>query len=482
VLIRQTLLYLPAQLLGPLAQLAAIVLWTHWLDPNEFGLFTLALAMQEAVYLLLLAFWSYFLLRFLPGADAPTRERMDAIESWVFFANALLQAALLSLVLRHLAHEWPSPALWTTLFVFALTRSYCTHLAERAKVADAIGVYTALQSVGPVAGLAIGWTWAGLAANGPAQIGPLEVLASYAIAQSLALLYAVWRLRLRLQLRKPDRATWRRVCVYGLPLAISGVLAWVPGNGIRFVVEHGMGLAAVGLFSVGWTLGQRACAFAAMLVTAAAFPIALRLEARGEKHQALQQVALNGALLCAVLVPTAAGLILLAEPLSRAAVSAPYIATTLSILPLATLAGLVKNLRSHFANQPFLLAQKTAWTLAIDVLETGLFLAAAAIGLRTMGLVGAAAGALMAVSVGALVSFAVAVRKLGMPVPVAHLARIALSTAVMAASLALLPPFAGWPRLLAAVALGAAVYAAALALSYRGHLGQLRSALRPNSP
>ena len=48
MLIRQTLLYLPAQLLGPLAQLAAIVLWTHWLDPNEFGLFTLAMAMQEA--------------------------------------------------------------------------------------------------------------------------------------------------------------------------------------------------------------------------------------------------------------------------------------------------------------------------------------------------------------------------------------------------------------------------------------------------
>ncbi|MEH6413492.1 lipopolysaccharide biosynthesis protein [Pseudomonas sp. CGJS7] len=481
MLIRQTVLYLPAQLLGPLAQLAAIVLWTHWLDPLEFGLFTLALATQEAVYLLFLAFWSYFLLRFLPGADRAERERMDAIETWVFFANAVLQSATLLALLAYVGHHWPDPGVLLTLFVFALTRSYCTHLAERAKVAQKIGVYTALQTIGPLGGLIIGWTWASLMAKGPAQIGPTQVLTAYAIAQTLSLLFAVPSLRLRLRPARPDPALARRIAVYGLPLAISGVLAWVPGNGIRFVVEHGLGIAAVGLFSVGWTLGQRACAFAAMLVTAAAFPIALRLEANGEKHRALEQLALNGALLCAVLWPTAAGLILLAAPLSKLAVSAPYLATTLSILPIATLAGLIKNLRSHFANQPFLLAQKTGWTLAIDVLETVLFLAGAAIGLRTLGLSGAAWGAFAAVSIGAALSFYIAVRRLGMPMPYAHLLRIGLATAAMAAALSLLPPLSGWAALLGAVALGGAVYAATLALSYRGHWGRLRASLSTTS-
>ncbi|MGH8080915.1 MAG: lipopolysaccharide biosynthesis protein [Lysobacter sp.] len=481
MLIRQTVLYLPAQLLGPLAQLAAIVLWTHWLDPNEFGLFTLALATQEAVYLLLLAFWSYFLLRFLPGADPALRERMDVVESWVFFANVVLQALMLFALLLYVSHEPPDPTLLLTLFVFTFTRSYCTHLAERAKVANAIGVYTALQSIGPVGGLIIGWTWASLMSKGPSQIGPSQVLVAYAIAQTLSLLFAIPSLRLRLHLKRPDTVLLRRICLYGLPLAVSGVLAWVPGNGIRFVVEHGLGIAAVGLFSVGWTLGQRACAFAAMLVTAAAFPIALRLEANGEKHRALEQLANNGALLCAVLLPTSAGLILIAPALSQLAVSAPYVATTLSILPIATLAGLVKNLRSHFANQPFLLAQKTSWTLAIDTLETALFLIGAAIGLRTTGLTGAAWGAFAAVLIGAVVSFAIAVRKLDMPLPLAHLARIAAATAAMSIALSLLPPLSGWPGLIGAVALGGAVYAIVLALSYRGHLGKLRGALNPTS-
>lgn len=479
MLIRQTVAYLPAQLLGPLAQLAAIVLWTHWLDPSEFGAFTLALAAQEAVYLLFLAFWSYYLLRFLPAADAVERAGMDAVESWVFAANVALQAAALAIVLRAVGGVWPDAGLWAALYAFAFTRSYCMHWAERAKAANAIGVYTALQCVGPVGGLALGWAWAHASADGIARFGPLQVLAAYAVAQSLSLLYALLRLRLRLRLRRPDPAMLRKIALYGLPLALSGLLAWVPGNGIRFVVEHSLGLAAVGLFAAGWTLGQRACAFAAMLVTAAAFPLALRLEAEGAQDRALRQLADNGALLCAVLLPTAAGLILLTAPLAQLAVSAPFVAATVEILPIATLAGLIKNLRSHFANQPFLLAQKTGWTLALDALETLLFLAGAALGLRALGLAGAAWGALAAVSVGALLSFFIAVRHLGLSLPWAHLSRIALATAAMSAALAWWPVPAGWPALIGASALGGAVYAAALALCYRGQLRELRARLFP---
>ena len=471
MLIRQTMLYLPAQLLGPLAQLAGIVLWTHWLQPSDFGLFTLAIAAQEAVYLLFLFFWSQFLLRFLSGADEGLRQKVDVIEMWVFFANCILQVIVLFGLLCFVLPAWPSASLLATLFVFTFTRSYCTHLSERAKVSEAIGIYTVLQTVGPVVGLLIGCVWARLSTPGPEQ-----VLAAYAIAQIVSLVIAIPRLRWYPRLKQPDSTVLRRACLYGLPLAASGLLAWVPANGIRFVIGHGMGIAAVGLFSVGWALGQRACAFSSMLVTAAAFPIALRLEADGKHEEALQQLSLNGALLCAVLLPTAMGLIVLAEPMMQAMISRQYIAVTLAILPLATMAGMVKNLRSHFINQPFLLAQKTALTLAIDVLETLALLVGVAIGLHFMGLVGAAWGALIAALIGALVSFFIAVYKLSMPVPGAHLAKITLATLVMGAVLHLLPPFAGWPRLIAAVILGGVVYTVTLALCYLDRLADLRTA------
>lgn len=477
MLIRQTVLYLPAQLLGPLAQLVGIVLWTHWLNPDQFGVFTLAMAAQEAVYLFLLSFWSYFLLRFLPGADAERRARIDTLEIWILSANVVLQAIVILIALRCMNGQWPAPSLLAVLIFYTLSRSYCTHLAERARVNGAIGTYTLLQTLGPAGGLLIGWSWTSVAV-----VGPVQVLAAYAMAQTLSLIVALHNLKLRGGRKTADDHTLAQAFRYGLPLAASGLLAWVPGNGIRFVIESGLGIAAVGLFSVGWTLGQRACSFAAMLVTAAAFPLALRLDATGGRAKALEQLSLNGALLCAALLPTAAGLILLAPVLTQAAVSKPYVATTLSVLPIAVLAGLIKNLRSHFANQPFLLAEKSVWTLALDALETVLFLAGAAIGIHMLGLVGAAWGALAAVTVGAVLAFAIAVRKLKMPLPGAHLLRIALATLIMSAVLYALPPLSGWYQLAAAVALGAAVYLAVLALNYRGHLGRLRTALQNPNP
>jgi O-antigen/teichoic acid export membrane protein len=281
-------------------------------------------------------------------------------------------------------------------------------------------------------------------------------------------------------LQRPDPALVRAAFTYGLPLAFSGALVWVSGNGIRFIIEHKMDTAAVGLFSVGWTIGQRASLFAAMLVTAAAFPLALRIDATGQRGKALQQLSTNGALLCAVLFPSCAGLAILSGPLTRLTVASDYVAVTAAILPIATLGGFIKNLRSHFANQPFLLAEKTRWTLALDVVEAVLFLAGAIAGLEWYGLVGAAAGSLLSVFVGAACAFWLAVKKLGMPMPVAHLARITLATAAMSA-VVLAMPAERWDTFLVTVVVGAGVYAGILALLYRGQLGEFRAALKPSA-
>lgn len=470
MLIRQTAQYLPAQLLGPLAQLVAIVLWTHWLAPPAFGLFTLAVALQEAVYLLLLSFWSYYVLRFLPGADGGQRARMDVVESWMLLSNLVLQPVVVLLSMRMVEGHWPPVPMFLVVLAFTFSRSYCSHLAERARSSAAIVRYTLLQVVGPIGGLLIGVAWAQVQ-----TIGAREVLLSYVLAQAVSLVCAAFGARVPPALRPLDRPTLRHALGYGLPLAVSGLVAWVPGNGIRFVVEHAMGMAAVGVFSVGWTLGQRASAFAAMLVTAAAFPLVLKLEAEGRMREAMAQLALNGALLWGVLLPAVVGLVVLTPALTRLAVSPPYVTVTLTVLPLAALAGLVKNLRSHFANQAFLLAQKTGWTLALDVVETSLFLLGVGAGLRAFGLAGAAWGALLAVTVGALAAFALAVLRLGMPLPVAHLLRVAFATLCMAAAVYAMPTLPGWGGLLLATLAGVLVYLTALAALYPRALLTLRA-------
>ena len=57
MLIRQTFLYLPAQLIGPLFQFIAAVVWTHWLMPDAYGVLTFIFAAQELAYILCNGWW-----------------------------------------------------------------------------------------------------------------------------------------------------------------------------------------------------------------------------------------------------------------------------------------------------------------------------------------------------------------------------------------------------------------------------------------
>ena len=64
MMIRQSLLYLPAQIIGPLMQLVAMVVWTHLVSDHTLGVSTLVIATHELLQLGFIAWWSQFALRF----------------------------------------------------------------------------------------------------------------------------------------------------------------------------------------------------------------------------------------------------------------------------------------------------------------------------------------------------------------------------------------------------------------------------------
>jgi O-antigen/teichoic acid export membrane protein len=71
MLIYQTLLYLPAQLLGPAFQLLAAIAWTHWLSPSEYGVLALIIAAQDLIFYVCLSWWSQYTTRYYAQHDEP---------------------------------------------------------------------------------------------------------------------------------------------------------------------------------------------------------------------------------------------------------------------------------------------------------------------------------------------------------------------------------------------------------------------------
>jgi len=64
MLLRQTILYLPAQIVGPLAQFLSVILWTYFLSPQEMGTFALITAAQELAYTAIVFWFTLYTVRY----------------------------------------------------------------------------------------------------------------------------------------------------------------------------------------------------------------------------------------------------------------------------------------------------------------------------------------------------------------------------------------------------------------------------------
>jgi O-antigen/teichoic acid export membrane protein len=289
---------------------------------------------------------------------------------------------------------------------------------------------------------------------------------SYALAQALGLIVALPLMRFKLRLPNIDWRLFERAWEYGAPLLLAAVLAWVSVQGIRFIVEHERGAAAVGLVTVGWWLGLRLTAFSALLVTGASFNVAVeRLRETGGEG-ALPQFATNGALLLAILVPSVIGAFLLNEQLVAALVAEPYRAITTEILPLSILAGALHAFRDHGTDQPFLIYARTKLAALSTGLEAVLTVLMCWAGLQIGGVYGAVAGCTVAAAIALVFSFALARTLFSYYLRWSDLARIAVATAAMALAESLMPEPAGITALVLEIGVSAVVYFAVMALLY----------------
>jgi O-antigen/teichoic acid export membrane protein len=462
MLLKRTILYLPAQIVGPLFQLVAMIVWTHVVNDHTLGVITLITATHELLQIGFLAWWSQYALRFFgryQGHD--DAERFYRTENVVILLSLVLQSIAMICVLLTVIATDTNPTLLTATVAYVISRSLNLYIAERARVRHQIGIYSIQQIVGPAIGFLIGLLL--IKTISPAPEWPLL---GYAVAQIFAALIVLPKVGYSRRIWPIDRDIIRHAINYGIPLIIGGALGWVGLNASRFVVNDMLGVAAAGLFAVGYGLGQRAAAVAAMLVTAAAFPLAVKSMEQDGSQAAMRQLADNGALLLGILAPSIAGIFLLRAEIVHLLIAAPFQAVTLAILPLSVLAGSIRNIRAHFGDQVFLLHSRTRLMVVVSGIDAAVTIVASLVCIHLWGLVGAATATVISAIAAASVSFAFGFTRFGLTLPWAHLARIALATLAMALLLARLPEARSYTMLAAHIAAGAALYVATIAILY----------------
>lgn len=466
MLIRQTLSYLPSQLLGPLMQFAAVIALTHYLSPADYGLTMLIFTSQELIFLATLSWWTFYMLRyggsFTSDAD---RARFRATEASVLLGATLLQMAA-ALVLIYISTGGLSPRFVIAAAAFVVTRSFLGFLSERARAEVRIRDFSFIQILAPFGGLCL--SVLAMQFEGPR---PGWVLAAFALVQGVVGLVIGWRMGVFARPGLPDRDILRASLKFGIVMILSGVLVWVSANLIRFVVQHMGGAEALGLLSVGWGLALRLAAMAGTLVTAAAYPMAVKAMMAGDVNGARHHISSNSALLMLVIAPAVAGLVAINEPMVKLLVAHEFQAMSIAILPAAILGAGIRNMRMHGWDQMYLLFEAQRPMLVMEVVEVVLVLVASIAGMHWGGVYGAVLANTAVAVLAAGVDYLYLRAKFGLHAPFGHYARIVLAALFMLGvlkagghlGLAISP---SWGGILLAALAGATLYALALALLF----------------
>jgi O-antigen/teichoic acid export membrane protein len=458
MLIRQTLLYLPAQIAGPLAQLAAAIVWTFWLTPEQLGGYALIWSIQELASVAVLGWWSAFVQRYASGLGTGDRrqdfERLEIVVQLGAVAAQILITVLAVLIL------FPADAtahMFVAIAAFTIVRTAAGHFAIRARAQGEAVAYTINVVCGALGGLALGL--AALQIWAPR----LDVLLwAYAIAQALGLLISFWFMQVGLARPAIDRRLAHDAWRFGWPVTASSGLMWVGAHAIRFVVEFTAGRTAVGLMSVGWWLGLRLASFAGVLVMGAAYNVAverMRTEGPDAARAQLSEIAV---LLIGLLAPLCVGGWMLAGPLAAHLVDPDYRDMTAAILPAALAAGALRVFQDSCVDAGFLVFERPRFPAIISAVDAVAAILGCVVGLWVGGISGAVWGAALGALATSIVGLMIAHRVYGFRVDLVDLARIACAAAAMAVVLALLAIPTSLAGLLGTVALGAAAYGAAL--------------------
>jgi O-antigen/teichoic acid export membrane protein len=454
MLVRHTLLYLPAQLLAPLIQFATILAWAHLLSPEQVGIATLVVAIQDISFALFYAWWAQFTLRHLSRFRAsPELRAFLGTEAVALGASTLLQLVVIPPVLLLYFGETLNPALLSTILAYLVTRSLNLSLAERARADAKILLYTMMQVGVPALGLAAGFVFVG-------QFGPsaTAVLGAFALAQGISLILALFVSDFGRTRPRIDPIVLRQALSFGVPVMLALALALLAQNAPRFVVDQTIGLAAAGMFGVAYGLGLRTSSLASMMVTAGAYPLVVRKFETEGVAAAYAQLQRNTTLLVAVVMPAALGLIAINTSLVDILLPAEFATTAYLILPFAAFCGLLRDLRSHTTNQVFLLQGQTRYATIIGAVDLVLAASLSVLGVYAWGIEGAVFGPLIAAVLALAVSIGFATITFGFRLPLGEIARIAIAAALMATVVWLLPDTNNIVVLALEVCLGGLVY------------------------
>lgn len=448
--------YLPANIVQGVVGFLAIVLFTRLLSPADFGRYAIAFSVLTLAHVAVFSWLEAAMARFWasvkPGSDLAGH-----------FASLYRAATWLSVgfipVVGLVLWLWPADPLLKFALAAGLAgcpvRCFVKLAQERYRAAGEVSRAANLDMSVAVGGLVIGVAFALGGAGGAAP------LLGMALAPLAALPFILPGELRQAHGGTAERGRLRSYAVYGYPIAASLALTVVLASTDRFLLAIYLDEAAVGAYHASYSIANRTLDVLFLWLGTAGQPaLVMALERGGlDRLKVAAREQLSTFLLLGL--PAAAGVALVARPLSEVLIGEELRSAAASVTPWIALSALLFGLTAYYFGQAFTLGKKTRRLLVAMAIPAGLNVVLNLILVPRFGLMGAAWATAASFGIGMIATWLIGRRVVALPIPWESLARCGVATGLMALVVSRLPSIGGFGELMLDAGVGGLVYAAA---------------------
>ena len=338
----------------------SVPIYTSLLSPYEFGRYSLIMAAVAVADAMCFQWMVVSVVRFLPRFRAEPGFFVRQISR--YFSVTLGLVLLTSLLAILLLHE--KNAVLISLGVFLLSVTAWNELnLELARSRFRVAEYAIAASAAAVLGLGTGVLMA------RAGMGERAPVAGSAIALFVTGCGFLIRGRndfLQSSSSSHEGQLFQSLLSYGGPMAVALLVSSLLNASDRFLINHMLGPASVGIYSAAWSLVFPAITILGSTINLAGFPQIIHgFESQDPMLQSRIQHQLT--LLVKILVPAAIGTYILSGEIARVFLGSDFSVVAASLLPGLALVAALSTLRSLYTDLAFHLEKKSS-TLSLIML------------------------------------------------------------------------------------------------------------------
>jgi O-antigen/teichoic acid export membrane protein len=447
--------YLPANIVQGVVGFLAIVLFTRLLSPEDFGRYALAFSAMTLAHVAVFSWLEAAMARFW-AAQTPGAAQGHFAS---LYRTAFVLSAAFLVVTGLTVWLLPTDPLFRIALAVGLAgapaRCMVKLAQERFRAEGEVAKSARLDMAVTAGGLALG---VGFALTGMGAAAPLLGLG---LAPLAALPFVLPGELKQARGGAFEAGRVRDYAMYGYPIAASLALTVVLSSTDRFVLDAYLGEAAVGAYHASYSIANRTLDVLFLWLGTAGQPALVMALERGGMDRL--KVAAREQLSTFLLVglPAAAGVALVARPLSEVLIGEELRTAAASVTPWIALSALLFGLTAYYFGQAFTLGKKTRRLLIAMAIPAGLNVVLNLVLVPRFGLMGAAWATAASFGLGMVATMLIGRRVVALPIPWESLARCGVATGIMALVVSSLPAVGGLGELMLDAGVGAMVYAAA---------------------